>query len=224
MTQPERTDMSDQQNMHLDILKGLAVHFDSPFVADIRETALHHPRLTLGHALNRNQMTSKKWLVETLFNATGGELGRVCILGGWYGVLGALLLHDPRFKVEHVHSIDKDASCEDVARSLNRTHVDAGRFEFLNADMYEMDFQEGAYDLIVNTSCEHLEEIDKWFERIPAGTLLTLQSNNYFGIDGHVNCVDNIDQFRQQVPLTDVIFEGQLELTKYTRFMLIGKR
>ena len=216
--------MTDQEAMHLDILKGLGVYFDSPFVADIRETSLRFPRLTLGHALNRNQITCKKWLVDNLFDATGGELGRVCILGGWFGVLGAMLLHDPRFNIESVNSFDLDPSCEEVANSLNRTHVKSGKFNFVTADMYEMDFSDGAFDLIVNTSCEHLETIGKWFERIPPRTLLTLQSNNYFGIDGHVNCVDDLEQFKAQVPLADVLFEGELALKKYTRFMLIGRR
>lgn len=224
MKQLERAEMDDRESMHLDILKGLSVYFDSPFVADIRDTALSHPRLTLGHALNRNQITSKRWLVEQLLAVTGGGLGRVCILGGWYGVLGALLLHDPRFRIDSVCSIDIDPSCEDIAKSLNRTHVEAGKFEFRHADMYEVDFPKGEFDLIINTSCEHLETIDRWFERIPDGTLLTLQSNNYFGIDGHVNCVDSLVQFKQQVPLSDTLFEGELPLKKYTRFMVIGRR
>ena len=75
----ERIDMSDMESMYLDILKGLAVHFDSRFVADIRETSLRHPRLSLGYALTRNQMTSKKWLVETLFNVTGGSVRKTAV-------------------------------------------------------------------------------------------------------------------------------------------------
>jgi len=215
---------SEKEAMYLDILKGLAVQFDSPLITDIRETALRFPRPTLGHALNVNQTTCKKWLVETLYKATGGELGRVCILGGWFGVLGAMLLHDPRFKIKQICSVDLDPDCEEVALSMNKTHVDAGRFKFLNADMYELDFEELACDLIVNTSCEHLETIGTWFERIPSGTLLTLQSNNYFGIDGHVNCVETLDAFKQQVPLSDVMFEGEITLKNYTRFMLIGRK
>jgi hypothetical protein len=90
--------------------------------------------------------------------------------------------------------------------------------------MYDMDFKDHGFDLIINTSCEHLEKIGKWFGKIPAGTLLTLQSNNYFGIDGHVNCVETLAQFKRQVPIEDVMFEGEIELKKYTRFMLIGRR
>ncbi len=216
--------MSGPDDFHLDILKGLTVYFDSDFVADIRKTATRFPGPNLGYALNRNQVTSKKWLVDTLFDVTGGELGRVCVLGGWYGVLGAMLLHDRRFKIESVRSVDRDPSCEEVANSLNRTHVDGGKFEFLTADMYDLDFEDGGYDLIINTSCEHLEMIGDWFEKIPSGMLLALQSNNYVGIEGHVNCVDDLDQFKQQVPLADVMFEGELSLNNYTRFMLIGRR
>ena len=216
--------MPEKEAMYLDILKGLAVQFDSPFITDIRETALRFPRPTLGHALNRNQTTCKKWLVETLYKTTGGDLGSVCILGGWFGVLGAMLLHDPRFTIKEVCSVDLDPACEEVALLLNRTHVTSGRFRFLHADMYDMDFKGLACDLIVNTSCEHLESIGRWFERIPSGALLTLQSNNYFGIDGHVNCVETLDDFKRQVPLSEVMFEGELELKNYTRFMLIGRR
>ena len=39
--------MNDKIAMHLDILKGLSVYYDSPFIADIRETSLRFPRLTL---------------------------------------------------------------------------------------------------------------------------------------------------------------------------------
>ena len=216
--------MSEPNNFHLDILKGMAVFYDSPFVSDIRKTAERFPGPNLGYALNRNQVTSKKWLIDTLFDVTGGELGRVCVLGGWYGVLGAMLLHDKRFKTESVRSVDLDPSCEEIANCLNRTHVDSGKFEFLNADMFDLDYEKGGYDLIINTSCEHVENIRDWFENVPSKMLLTLQSNNYVGIDGHVNCVENLDQFKQQVPFADVMFKGELVLNNYTRFMLIGRK
>ncbi len=216
--------MSGVDSFYQDILKGLGVYFDSPFIADIRQTAKRFPSPELGYALNRNQVTSKKWLVDTLFDVTGGELGRVCVLGGWYGVLGAMLLHDRRFETQSVRSVDRDPSCEEVANSLNRTHVDGGKFEFLTADMYDLDFEDSGYDLIINTSCEHLEMIGDWFEKIPSGMLLVLQSNNYVGIEGHVNCVENLDQFKQQVPVATMMFEGELSLNNYTRFMLIGRR
>ena len=77
-------------------------------------------------------------------------------------------------------------------------------------------------DTIINTSCDHIEKFTEWFNAIPRDKLVVLQSNNYFEIDDHINCVKNITEFKQQAPLSNIIYEGELELEKYTRFMLIG--
>ncbi len=49
------------------------------------------------HALNENQIASKQWLLDRLYDTLGGRYGTIYILGGWYGVLGAMLLSDGRF-------------------------------------------------------------------------------------------------------------------------------
>jgi len=216
--------MSGPDSFYSDILRGLAVYFDSRFVADVRDTADRFPGPNLGYALNRNQMTSKKWLVDTLFDVADGDCGRVCVVGGWYGVLAAMLLHDKRLKVASVTSVDRDPSCRDVADGLNATHVADGRFKSATADMLELDYAKGGYDVVVNTSCEHLPSLGDWLQRIPAGTLLVLQSNDYYGIEGHVNCVDDLDAFKRQAPLSSYLFEGEKKIATYTRFMLIGRK
>jgi threonine dehydrogenase-like Zn-dependent dehydrogenase len=216
--------MSGRDSFHSDILRGLAVYFDSRFVADIRDTAARFPDPYLGYALNRNQMTSKKWLVDTLADVAGGALGRVCVVGGWYGVLAAMLLHDRRLDVASVTSVDRDPECRAIADSLNASHVADSRFTSLAADMLELDYAKAGYDLVVNTSCEHLAALGDWLQRIPAGTLLVLQSNDYYGIEGHVSCVDDLDAFKRQAPLADSLFEGEMKIATYTRFMLIGRK
>ena len=216
--------MAGQDSFYLDILKGLGVYFDSRFIDDIRKTAARYPEPALGYALNRNQVTSKKWLIDALFDVTDGNLGRVCVLGGWYGVLSAMLLHDSRFRIEAAKSVDIDAGCTEIAESLNRTHVESGAFTALTADMYALDFEDAPYDLIINTSCEHVTDIGGLLDRIPQGTILALQSNNYYGIEGHVNCVDDLEAFKDQAPMAEVMFEGGLELPNYTRFMIIGRK
>jgi len=77
-------------------------------------------------------------------------------------------------------------------------------------------------DTIINTSCEHIEKFTEWFNAIPKDKLVALQTNNYFDLPEHINCVKDINQFKQQAPLSNIIYEGELELEKYTRFMLIG--
>lgn len=215
--------MSSQDSFYSDILRGLAVYFDSRFVSDIRDTAARFPDPALGYALNRNQITSKKWLADTVFEVVGGALGRVCIVGGWHGVLGAMLLHDKRFTVESVCSVDRDRSCREVADSVNRTHVDSGKFKSLTADMLDLDYVND-YDVVVNTSCEHLPNLGDWLKLIPDRMLLALQSNDYYGIEGHVSCVDDLAAFKRQAPLAVPMFEGQKKISIYTRFMLIGRK
>ncbi len=218
--------MSDKDQFYLDILDGLSVYYDSPFIADVLKTAARHPEPDLAHALNYNQTTSKTWLLKALHGAVGGELGVVHVLGGWYGVLGAMLLHDRRFDVRRLLSIDRDAGCKPVAESLNRTHVESGRFEARTADIYELDYAPANRpDLIVNTSCEHLQRFAEWYAGLPAGMLLVLQSNDFFDcIPHHVNCVPDLEAFKGQAPMSEPLFEGQLKTKNYTRFMLIGRK
>ena len=211
-----------------DILEGLAVYCDSAFQRDILATISRHQEPRIAVALNKNQMASKVWLVEALLAAAGPHLGRVLILGGWVGALAAVLLHDRRFVVERVDSIDIDPRCAPVAESLNATHVRSGRFAARTADMVELDYArefngEGA-DLVINTSCEHLAEFDRWYVRIPAGQLLVMQSNDYFACAEHVNCVPDLAAFRSQAPLGKVLFAGERRMRHYVRFMLIGRK
>jgi hypothetical protein len=66
------------------------------------------------------------------------------VLGGWFGVLPAILLHDARFNIAHVTSLDINPRCERVALALNDTHVRAGKFTAVTADMLDRDYARGA--------------------------------------------------------------------------------
>ena len=216
--------MFDKDRFYLDILDGLSVYFESAFVADLLKTVARHPVPDLGTALNHNQVASKKWLVERFHAACGGAHGVVYVLGGWYGVLGAMLLGEARFDIARLVSVDLEPACRPIAESLNRTHVAAGRFEALTADVYGLDYASEPPDVVINTSCEHLERFAEWFDRIPEGMLLVLQSNDFFDCDSHVNCVPDLAALRRQAPLSESLFEGALETKNYTRFMVIGRK
>ena len=49
-----------------------------------------------------------------------------------------------------------------------------------------------------------------------------LQTNNFFEIEEHVNCVKDLHQFSLASPMTEVLYEGELQLEKYCRYMRIG--
>ena len=45
-----------------------------------------------------------------------------------------------------------------------------------------------------------------------------------FNIDTHINCVNNIDEFKTQLPKnTEVLVEDEINDERGTRFTLIGK-
>lgn len=208
-----------------DILEGLSVYADSAFHRDVLGALTLHQEPGIAVALNKNQMASKRWLVDTVHATVPAALDRVLILGGWFGTLAALLLHDPRFSIGHVESVDIDARCAPVAESMNATHVRAGRFTARTADMLNLDYAAGgAPDLTINTSCEHLPDFGAWYARVPRGRLLLLQSNDYFVCREHVNCIADLAAFRAQAPLAQTLFAGERRMRRYTRFMLIGRK
>lgn len=239
MSAPQHTP-DEKDEFYRDILVGLARYLDSAFIADLVETVTRYPDPYLAYSLNKNQVASKKWLIDELHRVSGGRLGTVYVLAGWNGVLSAMLLHDARLDVERVLSIDIDPECEAVADTMNGTHVKTGRFKAVTADMYDVDYGASVFtyrggdgaakrieavpDTLLNTSCEHLERFAEWYAKVPDGTLLALQSNDMFGVDVHLNCVPDLEAFERQAPMAERLYAGELALKRYTRFMLIGRK
>src|SRR5262249_36024737 len=145
---------------------------------------------------------------------------RIAILGGWYGVLAAMLFEDDRFDIGAIESIDIDASVAAIAETLNKDSD--GRFQAVTADMYRLDYAALGDHLVVNTSCEHTADLRGWLALLPAGTRVLLQSNDYFSEPSHINCVESAEAFERLAGLSALKFSGALPQKKYTRFMLIG--
>lgn len=207
-----------------DILRGAAALTDNALVGAIARVCALTPRADLSVAFNHKQIASKRWLLDELHAARCGAFGRVVVAGGWYGLLSAMLLGDPRFQIGEALSVDIDPACAEVAETLNAVHVKAGRFAAVTADMRALDLGPAGADLLVNTSCEHVENLDAWLARAPAGALLALQSNDYRREPDHVACVDSLEAFERQAGLGEIRFRGELSTKNYTRFMLIGRR
>ena len=195
------------------------------------ETAMRFPTAKVNHALNRNQIASKRWLVDAVAEVSDGRFDTVYVLAGWYGLVGALLLDDPRFEIGRVVNWDMEPTCAPIAESLNAPHVDAGRFRSLTRDVTTLrydasddDFVGAAPGLIVNTSGEHFATTSDWLDRVPAGTLVAVQSNDFYDCDVHINCVADLEAMKGDLRLDQVLFEGELKRKRYTRFMVIGRK
>jgi hypothetical protein len=209
-----------------DLLRGVAALTGSAVVRDLAEVVARAPRDDLSIAFNHKQIGSKLWLRDSLAEVLGGDLGRVLVAGGWFGVLGALLLDDPRLAISELTTLDRDPGCAPVAAVLNGRHVAAGRFRALTADMYDLDYGRAGpprFDLVINTSCEHIADLPAWLALLPAGTAVALQSNDYFREPDHVACVESLAAFETQAGLHEILFRGERPTKNYRRFMLIGR-
>ena len=187
--------------------------------------------------LSRGQIASKNWLIKEL-KALDLDLGTVFLCAGWYAIL-ATLIFENNIKVNKIVNFDIDESCHCIAETFNKPWVlDNWRFKSSTQNINDIDFSGHTYtvhrsdgtevklwdipDTVINTSCEHIENFKDWYAGIPLGKLVILQSNNYFDLPEHVNCVKDSLHFAEMAPLSREYFTGGLELEKYTRYMRIG--
>ena len=169
----------------------------------------------------RGQIVSKEWLIECLDDSNLPPMPMsVDIHGGWVGVLASMLFQS-EVPITTIRSIDIDPSCESIANLMNQKEFEAGRFKAVTSDMCTI---RSDADIIINTSCEHInqDQYDIWLSGHPHNSLLVLQSNNY-DIPEHVRIANNLKDFEKQCHI-NVIWSGELELPLYKRFMIIGKQ
>jgi hypothetical protein len=190
-------------------------------------------------SLSRGQIKSKLWIIDQL-RPLELDLGCVFICAGWYATL-SMLLFESGLKITKIRSFDIDESCVAIAEIFNKPWViDQWRFKASTHDILDLNYSTAEYsvtkndgskeqlydspDTVINTSCEHIGDFDVWYSRIPLGKLVILQNNNYYEIADHVNCCQDLEQFAQQSPMAQCLYQGELDLGNYKRFMRIGYR
>lgn len=204
----------------------------------------------LTDAFSRGQLRSKKWLID-MVTALEIDLGdTIYVCAGWYGVLSALMFE--RIDAKNIYSFDIDPSTDNPADTLNKEYImDNMRFKSFVNDVRELKYESqtlpvnhykysdattfektstmheiAAPTCVINTSCEHIENFDEWFSSIPKGTLVIMQNNNFVEHDDDtvVNTIGHEDAWSDKLNLSEVIFKGTLNLEKYDRYMVIGRK
>ncbi len=198
-------------------------------------------------AFMSGQMESKLWLCDALYAALtirqsphrgplSDEFGpggaTVWILAGWYGLTNVLLRAQNRVPIGRVISYDIDEHATAGALVLNESFHIRGRFDAITKDINEIeygtDFAAATIydpDIVINTSVEHIEGRE-WFDRIPEGTLVVLQSNDMEHLDEHTNTVKSVDDLMDQYDLKEHLYSGTKHFDygewSFNRFMFIG--
>jgi hypothetical protein len=221
-----------------DIYGRMLVLTNNPLFNNLRNAVDNHDA-DLSDALSWGQLKSKRWLVTEL-ESLDISLGTVFLCAGWYATLAAMLFQS-KCNIDKIRSFDIDESCLQIADTINRNQVkEDWKFKSITQDIMDIDYNKHEWQIwsntnnrmnypitdtpntIINTSCEHIENFDEWYAKIPSGKLVILQSNNFFDVDEHVNCVEDCTQLRITAPMTTQLYAGELQLPKYKRFMLIG--
>lgn len=161
-----------------------------------------------------NQIDCKSWLVEEIAN-TNLQWDNVLVLGSWNGILLYELM-SVSCDVTHYTFVDinddvhmhRDVYFECNNLTKNYTSVTCRADEV-------SDFAD--YDLIINTSCEHMSPVP-----VVHGPTYALQSNDYTAIKEHTNCVKDAKQLQTQYGLTNHFYRGTKKMANYNRFMVIG--
>jgi hypothetical protein len=197
---------------------------------NIKSVAEKHPGRLFDvlNSLNINQYRSKKWLLEKLnqypyhFKNKTKDSIDIAVLGGWYGFMANLLQKEFLIKpIREVHSYDYDPLCKKIGEIFFPT------VKFVERRIEDVEFQNKSYSVVVNTSCEHMEQsiIDEIIARANENTLFVLQSNNYIEVDEHINCSISLTEFAERYENKLKNCETyELNMDKYTRFMLIGTK
>lgn len=179
-------------------------------------------------AFSSSQLESKLWLVKNLEQVLDINYERkpwdIWILAGWYGVTNFLIRTRGSIPISKVRSFDQDPECEPIADAVNNLWVWQGwQFKAHTADVNELDYTEPPH-IVINTATEHLSS-RRWWDAIPAGTIVALQGNN-LDHDDHVHSFRDLDAFIDAFPLTERLYEGtklfRYDHEEFYRFMVIG--
>ena len=166
------------------------------------------------NSLNPNQQNSKNWLItESLKYFQAFEQPRFLVADGWYGLLANKLT-----EFGSVVSFDKDSECKKIGEKLYPN------VKFKTYDM--IDYRSvKKHDIILCTSCEHIEQdlLNEFIgRRKKDDSIVILQSNNYYKLPEHINCVEDENEFESKLKLKMTHFKGSLQCDGFNRFMIIG--
>ena len=214
---------------------------DTTLLVNVLKTIKDLPdcQKTICDAFSINQFTSKSALLSVADNLNIlNKKYNVAIWGSWYGSILIPMLAE---KVNKIICIDLDESALQIAK--NRIFPNYKNIEYICDDVFKT-YRDAYLDtnLIINTSCEHMPPMKdwKWFgagalstdqdttvfrnPKLPDECYFAFQSNNMFNIEGHINCVNNMEEFKEQLPQrAEVLYEKEIVDTRGTRYMLVGK-
>ena len=174
-------------------------------------------------SVSQGQYESKRWLCDELRKIKFHQPSHVDIIGSWFAFPLIEMLSNI-MKIKQIDLFDIDENCHSVtAQYINHFNFDFRIVQF--GDAFERKDWRRRH-LIINTSSEHMVDIStikSHYKDYPNTPILAIQSNNYFELDEHINCVNNENELIEKNEIREVYFKGKQSLPMYDRYMVIGR-
>jgi hypothetical protein len=166
---------------------------------------------TIQGSFDRGLVFNKLWLLHEL-EKIQDKFGTIYILGAWYGNM-SILLAKSWIQYNHIVNVDRNDDVIRAAKRMGRM-LNIGNTEYMVKDANRLNYQQLDQDgLVINTSCHDIEN-QGWFDHIPAGVMVALQSR------------DDVDHDLDDYDLGQTLYQGQRSAqdpeTSYTSLLRIG--
>jgi hypothetical protein len=167
--------------------------------------------LTLDGSFERGLIMNKLWLIHEL-RKIQDQFSTIYILGSWYGNM-SILLSKSTIQYDHIVNVDQDTGVNRQAKRIGRM-LNIHNAEYMAKDANRLNYQQLDQDgLVINTSCHDMAN-HGWFDHIPQGVLVALQSR------------DDVDHDLDQYDLSRTLYQGSRSAqdpeTRYTSVLRIG--
>lgn len=187
-------------------------------IRDLVESSGYSLQGSFTHDLN----TSKVWLLQELARIAP-NIDTAYILGSWFGNISLYMHLLPLLHPDKIINVERNPSMLAQSRRM-LDHIGADGVQHMLADANDLDYRQLSDDaVVINTSLTDMPG-SSWFDNIPKDTLVVMQARDHDPGRQFHSPQDIIDRY----PLTTVLYQGKLELedpeTKYTRFMVIGRK
>ena len=169
---------------------------------------------TLAGSFDRGLIFNKLWLIHELAKIKH-TFSTIYILGSWYGNLSILLARSD-IDYKHIVNVDTDAKRVRQGQAIAKQMHVADRIEPMVADANELDYRQlDSNGLVVNCSIHDMPN-SGWFDHIPRGVMVALQSRT------------DVDHDINSYALKTILYDGTKQLadpeTEYTSLLRIGIR
>ena len=167
---------------------------------------------TLQGSFESGLILNKLWLIHEL-KKIQDQFSTIYILGSWYGNM-SILLNRSGIQYDHIVNVDKDAGVVRKAQRIAQILNIDDRIEPMIKDANKLDYRQLDQDgLVINTSCHDMENRG-WFDDIPAGVMVALQSR------------DDVDHDLGEYDLSRTLYQGSRSArdpeTDYRSLLRIG--